>query len=485
MADKPVAPAITVDASDEFCVLGGALSDPATRRRAAPLLTVDDFQKPEHRLLWEIVVEMDHRNLSFSEDTVNSLAGNRPRDDWGGFEYLRALVRDYGRPLENLDFHVQRIRLARFKLQVAGELAQEILGWCEDPKGEAAFAQRWALAFAGRAAALSGARASNAQDVISATWKNIERNLAGEGLFVGVEDPVVDEELSVGFVPGNCSVIGARPGIGKSTWIIRLITKRANRGVGTCYISCESVIEVVGAIMCAQALGIPQDWLMTRKAAKNLSAGDLGRVKKFLQGLWNAGPDLFEIVENPFMEEPVAQGKPGEKARRMRRGFGDFNDRNMDELEAICARSKHKLVAVDLAAYAIPETKVELFDEALIRGTKIAKRHQVHLMWIHHLKRGDSKKPAGPPCREDLRATGGWENYMDFIGLLDRPKERLRKKHGADTLDFICDKQRDGHKFRVTYDFHPEVRDFDNPRLCGLEQQDDVDASDPYDVAKV
>lgn len=488
---KTEAPAIKINTDDELAVIGAAMADQATRRRVVPMLRPDDFCKAEHQAIWGALTQMERQNLAFSEDTLASLAGSP--EAWGGFEYVRGLITDYGKPLANSDFHVKRVRLSRLKLGIAGESVQKLLRWCEDPKGEPDVAERWALELFGQVAAISGSRGYNAREVAEATWKAIESNLSGQTDFVGFEEDVVDQLLSVGFERGRMSIIGAKAGSGKSSLVIRWLARRALNGKGTCYISCESIHTTVGMVMCSSQLKIPLDNLLTRKAKDNLSPDDQARVKKFLRNFWNAGPDLFEILDNPFAED-VEQSRSKDEKKRWR-SAGDMNAANMDELEGILARTKHRMVILDLVAYALPEQDVALLDRAIMRMAKMAKRYAVHLVLIHHLKRAtDSSKKERPPKIGDLRATGGWENFMDNVFLLDRPKERLgRRSRVADTLDLYGAKQRDGRRFAMRWDFKGEHRDLENPRLIGAgedgEGQEDGEESTGYgdsvDVGRV
>ena len=83
--------------------------------------------------------------------------------------------------------------------------------------------------------------------------------------------------------------------------------------------------------------------------------------------------------------------------------------------------------------------------QALIRIREgIAKRYGVHVHLVHHLNRSGVE---GPPSLEHIKNAGSFEEDLDLIFGVDRPKMRsgaARRRNMTDSLDLYCLKQRRG-----------------------------------------
>lgn len=470
---RAAAPSVKFSLEEEAVVVGCALGDPPSRRIVVASLKPDDFVDDKHRLLFTAAREMDRRGLAYSEDTVASLAG--PREAWGGFDYLRQLVRDYGGPQPNLQFHILRLRATTLKANFHRDALPEIMRVIEDPKAEpaalAGILRRWGA----RADTYGGARGSDAPDVVLATATAMKARMDGKSDFVGFEEPAIDGILSRGLAPGDVSVLGGHPRRGKSTYAVALMRRRANVGKGTTYISCEATPAHICQMMISAELRLPYARVASAAA---LDPEERKRVGAYLRKI--QVPGLFEIVYRPFsFKEDDALDDKGKRAWR---GAGSRNRRNLEILESIIARSPNKLVVVDLFGYVVVEQEVALIDEAIMHTCDLAGRYGVHVMLVHHLKRaGDASRTGGRPTLDMLRGTGGFEQYCDEIFLCDRPKKRKRgaaAQASSDTFEILVEKQRDGEESHVIYDWAGAYRDVQDGRVaeyCKLEQADAIE----------
>jgi len=446
---------LKISLRDEYALLGAALTHPASRRRIVASIRPEEFCDPKSRVLFAAIVELDRLGLEYHEDTVASLAPGE-QSEWGGYQALKKLVAEYGGALPNVEHHVAQVRLAGLRRDAAAELVPELLALARDGRSTPEQFAELARKISGRAESVLVSSSDDADRVMQRARADLNRRIAGRAEWEGWFDSILDAQLSLGLAPRKITVVGGRPTSGKSTFVIALLRRRALEGRGTFYVACENEVTEVAHMITSAALKIPFAKIMRR--AKELTDEEKARIGKFQRSLAHKG--LFEIAEEPF----AALGK----IQKARVYPGDENERALDRFEAMVARSPHRVIVLDLVGYALPELDPRLLDRAILRFRAIAKRHAVHLILVHHLRRADTRfgKTNQRPTMDDLRSSGAFEQYADNIFLL----HRIRKADGSSTLEVNVAKQKGGHDFRLTYDFVGQYFDVQNPRL-GIEKE--------------
>lgn len=84
------------------------------------------------------------------------------------------------------------------------------------------------------------------RESVMSTVERIEKLFGsnGETVTTGVPTGITEvNETLGGYQPGNLIVIGARPGMGKSSWALTAAAAAINAGIGTCFISAEMTRE--------------------------------------------------------------------------------------------------------------------------------------------------------------------------------------------------------------------------------------------------
>ena len=458
------APEIRLGVEDEAAVIGAALAHQPTRRRAVAMLKPEDFFDDKHRVLFVVATEMNRCNLAWSEDAVASIHSRR--EDWGGFEYLRLLIENYGRELPNLEYHVERIKLTGLKRFLLGDGAARLVEIAENPRSSAEQVIEFGQQVVARAATFSAVRRYDWQQATSETWSAFKRREKSKIERVGFCCPAMDSVFSFGLAPGRCSVLGAAPGAGKTTFAVALARRRLEQDppLGTCYIACEMSDQTeIPLMMAAATLRIP---FLKLLRATELTSEERAKLREHLEQFHAAGADAFEIVLDPFSYDD--ESLRGEIDGKRKLWPGDLNRRNLATFESIVASTKHKLVVLDMVGHALIEEDVQLLNRGLLAIEKIAKRHAVHILLLHHLNRGDTRVKNPRPTMRSFRGASGFENYMHNVMVAYRPRGAKRDydvKSGKDTFEVALAKQKVGAEAIVLYDYEAEFMDFTNGRI--------------------
>lgn len=246
----------------------------------------------------------------------------------------------------------------------------------------------------------------------------------------------IDARLQ-GLRPGQMVVIGARPGVGKTSFALNLAINAAAKGASVAFFSLEmSKTEIAQRLLSAQAR-IP------------LSAIRGARIQD------NQWPALLEATNDLSRLDIMIDDTPGTtvtevraKARRMLRG----KERGLvilDYLQLVSPPSNQR--RSDNRANEVSE---------MSRGIKImAKDLGVPVISLSQLSRQVESRTGKRPQLSDLRESGSIEQDADIVILLDRsmtPEEAARQDRPDENVtDFIIAKNRSGPLDTVPLMFLP------------------------------
>lgn len=77
----------------ERALLGGLLQDPQMLREVAELVDVQDFYRPDHRALYQLIQEMDKAGEPIDVVTVlERVSGGEREERYGGIPYVLELT---------------------------------------------------------------------------------------------------------------------------------------------------------------------------------------------------------------------------------------------------------------------------------------------------------------------------------------------------------------------------------------------------------
>ncbi len=279
---------------------------------------------------------------------------------------------------------------------------------------------------------------SNAQaevdEVMSAKRQSVRMIGATLGeTFAGLADPPVYmpspwasiDKMIGGFAPGSFYVIAARPGEGKTNWVLQAAAKAARVGL-----VAFSSLEMTEQELQVRLLSQFGDVSMTSLRRHTLSDDEWNRAARAKDVLLKA-PIFIDESEQATVGTVAAHARAVSRKGKLAAVFVDY-------LQLIDGEGQDRRVVVDNIAKGLKQ---------------LAKRMQVPVIAAAQLNRGERgrgrERPL--PTLRDLREAGGIEANADVVLLLHRDVER----RPAD-LKVIAAKNRHGTTGVVTLHWQGE-----------------------------
>lgn len=246
------------------------------------------------------------------------------------------------------------------------------------------------------------------------------------------------DKITNGLQRSDLILVAARPGIGKTSFSMNIVTNAALQGHRCAIFSLEMPrSQIVQRCLCSIA---------------NVS------MKKALSGDMNA-------------EEWQRILKAGEKLKSIEI-FADDNSLNnpMDILRK-CRRLKREkkgldLIMIDylqLMSSPRPKDSRQLEISEFTRALKIAaKELDVPIILLSQLNRAIESRKDHTPILADLRESGSIEQDADIVMFINRPDSYADYKGDKDICEIIIAKHRNGEQGKVNLAWHGETTTFKN-----------------------
>lgn len=419
---------VEVDLANERVVLATMMRDPAALRRLGIEIGSDEFGEQRHKVIGRGLGLMARRGLAYSEDTLAELCKG---EDFGGFAYLRTLLKEY-EPTRNVDFHVERLRVDAVKLAVLAEDVPALVRECEDPTAPPERIAHLGRAIAARAERNARGLVHSGDGLVDGYYEELRLRRILGGEVEGFGFRILDSTMVRGFSVPGASLIVARPGYGKTTVLANFIRNRARAGKGTFVCGWEMSRTDYLDMMVSAETGIPAAVLSN--AVGTLTEEQKLAVQAAVERYRD--PEILEIQENPFT-----------RLERPKDRFADVNLRNLDFFEGTLrsvAASGKRVVAIDVIGKMLHDRRPDPVTQVLVYLFELARGLGLHLLVLHHIGRSGAK---GRPTLEDIKNSGAFEEEADNVFALDRPMLRASPAHRrrmTDSLDVYLLKQRKG-----------------------------------------
>jgi replicative DNA helicase len=410
-----------VNVENEQIVLGALLADDAQRARFLRRLTPGLFVDNEHRAIVEALHDLGRRGVPYAADTAVQLSGEKVK-----LKYLTKLQSKFGAlPDENLAVHLDLLERAAVKESARGAFdalyaaLDDVHAPLADVEGAAA-----KILHAARGG-LSGGAFLRGADMRRDWEAELLKAAAGrEGIFRPFFFSGLDDLLYEGMRPGNVTIVAARPGMGKTSFISNILLRQSLRGRRALGLPIEPGRNAaIEQMACARARVSLERVI---KAPNELSKDDLFGIKRASR----------EILDHGRLDLVDAVG-------------------TVDELEALVAVEDYDLVTIDLWEYLMPDLDPRVVTQALRRLKQLAKKRKFHAVVVHQIKRIRRIKNPRPQLHE-LKNSGGYEEVADLVLLLHRQKY-YNPEVENDVLEIDVAKQRRGpQNVRVGFEFQPE-----------------------------
>lgn len=379
----------------------------------------DDFYQPSNRRIYHAMKELFDEGTVISQVTVaDKLRSNGELELVGSYSYVMDLAGD-ALVIAGYANHAEILRRASTLRQMISACAQiQALAFSSpESTGEIVNeAERMLLSVTDRCVRSDYTTLS---EMMMRLYESLDSEKPSDAVRTGF--PGVDSRL-IGMMPGQMIVVGARPGVGKTSFCLNLATNVAQSGATVALFSLEMSDEEIAQRLLSSRSGIPladirsgrirdDQWTPIIEATE-----ELGRLDVLVDD--TSGTNVTEIRA---------------KARRMLHGK-DKGIVIIDYLQLMSSASK------DNRATAVGE---------MSRGMKVmAKELGVPVVALSQLNRGVEGRPNKRPQLSDLRESGSIEQDADVVILLDRSltQEEAQSKDRPDDgiTNLIIAKNRSG-----------------------------------------
>lgn len=229
--------------------------------------------------------------------------------------------------------------------------------------------------------------------------------------------PALDTMLGGGFFRSGFYVIGARPGMGKTTLALNMANRIAKDGKRVLFISLEMDGNQITAKRLAIWTGLPYNALYTGR----LSEDDMNTVRPALQWFGNL----------PFYT-------------------ADAGIYSVSDLSGYAMSGKFDIIFVDYLGIMTPadedaqRTKYEQITNLSKAMKALAKRAKIPIVALSQLNRESASKSNKRPTLAELRDSGAIEQDADGVILLHREGYYATEKPETETIELIIAKNRHG-----------------------------------------
>ena len=435
----------------ERTILATLFFEPNLFDDVASVLNEGDFSDPFHQLLFKTIRTQVEQSKPATPDFIKPLIASDRRYDESELLSIIALS-----PVADITHYANQIKNYSTKRQLL-TLATQITKSISDDQKEA----QDVLGEIERGIfdiSLSGESKDfrDSPTIVQSTLEMInELKARGNNILTGLNTGFAElNRITTGFNSGELIIIGARPSMGKTTFVLNMVQKFLNTGKGVAFFSLEMQAEHLMLRMLSSATSIP---------LQDLRIGNLSDEKwEDLSASANhiAKQQLF-IDDNSHLTITQLRSK----MRRLKLKYPEVSALVVDYLQ---------LMSGSKSGGGEGKRQEEISE--ISRGLKIlAREMQIPVIALSQLNRGLENREDKRPQLSDLRESGAIEQDADVILFLyrddvyrkkeEKAKEEKAKKEGTkytsqyeekaiEKAEIIVAKNRNGETKNVKIQFN-------------------------------
>ncbi len=424
----------------EQSVLGALMLDKNAIINVADILVVEDFYKPAHAKIYEVILALYEKRDPIDILSVTSkLKNENILKEIGGHSYLTQLMESVptAAHVEHYAKIVREKRLLRELIKASAEITEHAVGATEDIEDILGNVEQKVFAISKRSFSQKFARL---KDELQGAYARIEKLHNGEGALRGVPTGFqeIDDKLS-GLQNSDLVVLGARPSLGKTSLALDIAKNAAKANVPVGIFSLEMSREQIVDRLIASEAQVPLWELRTGKLRND---EDFELIQQALSDLSQL-PIFIEDTPSPSILQMRSM------ARRLQSEQGGLGLIVVDYLQLIQPRMQTDNLVQQVTEFS--------------RGLKsMARELNVPVLALSQLSREVDKRDNKQPRLSDLRESGAIEQDADVVMFI------YRKDHGQknplpedqNMAEIIIAKHRNGPTGFVKLKFDPEKASF-------------------------
>jgi replicative DNA helicase len=407
----------------ELSVLGSILLDNDVLHEVVPILSVDDFYRDSHQILFRVIRELYDLGKAVDAITLaEELTRREQYDSIGGDETLAEILKTVPHAA-NAKYYAHIVRQKSIVRQLMS-CANEILN---DGYSNSFTAEQMLEAAERRVFHIAEDQAVGdtveLHDVITQAMDRIALRSEAKHPVTGVATGFFElDDTTGGFQPSQLIILAGRPSMGKTAFALNICEYVAvNMRQGVLFVSLEmGRLELAERLLCARS----------KVDGQKLRTG-----------------------QNLGAREMTLLGKAYDELSSARIIIDDTPTRNMIQITANARRLKLRqnigLVVVDYIQLIdsesgdTRESRQEQIAKISRRLKTLARELQVPVIALSQLNRGVENREDKKPRMADLRESGAIEQDADIVLLMHRP-EYYEPNDQPGIAELIIAKNRNG-----------------------------------------
>jgi replicative DNA helicase len=433
-ASQALAPKVPPHSQEaERAVLGAVLIDNRAWDNISDKLTVDDFYRHEHRLVFSAISHLAERSKSFDVLTMADFLRQKGElEQAGGESYLFELAQSTpsSANAEAYAVIVRERSILRQLISSASDIASSAFN-ADGRDSKELLDQAEQLVFSIAEQGNRGSGPVQVADLLSATTARIDELYHADAAITGVSTGFSDmDEMTSGLQKGDLIIVAARPSMGKTTFSMNIAEYAAIKGDKPVLVfSMEMPAEQLVMRMISSLGRIDQHNLRTG----NLTDEDWPRISSAVSMLAEA--QLF-IDDTPALT-PIEMRA---RARRVARAHNGIGLIVIDYLQLMRTAGRS-------------ENRTNEISEISRSLKALAKELEVPVIALSQLNRGLESRTDKRPVMSDLRESGAIEQDADIIAFIYRDEVYHEDSPDKGAAEIIIRKQRNGPigDFKLTF----------------------------------
>ncbi len=424
----------------EQAVLGAMLLDQDAALSGAQLLTDEMFYKEAHRRLFRAMVALTERRSVIDHITLrDELTRRGELEAIGGYDYIAELA-DVVPTAANVEYHARIVR----EKAILRRLIETATGIITEAYTGHSTANELLDVAESRIFQVSQQRREEGftrlKEMLWPTMERIETLQKSGKSITGVPSGFADlDNLTSGFQPAELSILAARPSMGKTAFVLNIVTHAAVEGYGVAVFSLEMSKEALVQRMLTAEARVDSS-LVRRGMLRDFDFTKLARSAGVLQScpVWIDDTPALTLLEMRS------------KARRLK------------------ADSDIQMIVVDyLQLMRSPEyadNKVQEISDISRSLKGLAKELSIPVIALSQLSRASEQRGGDrKPILSDLRDSGAIEQDADLVMFIHRPEYYDREDEAKKGMaEVMLAKHRNGPTGDIHLRWNREYTRFDN-----------------------
>ena len=422
----------------EQSVLGAMLMDNAVQPDVAALIKESDFYSAEHRIIYRAISDLVAANKPADVITVFEVVRDRlDATQESPLVYLNALAVSVASPRAGPTYAgIVAERAQRRTLMAIGQdLADRAMRMTEQAAPVAGMVDAAVTALLGLQENTAGTEPVDLPAFLVPWMDDLQERAEGRNMPFATGLADVDRLTGGGGRRGELWVIGARPSMGKTAFVLQL---------------CRFMGVAHQVLLLSQEDSLLSSTARFVAAAGRVNLADLRNPQAAPGSMWAGVTDGVADLQalNVAMDDQTGLNLSDvrRKAQQVKRKHGRLDLLVVDYLQLMDDDGPNRNISLGYLANGLK---------------RFAKQYGCWVVLLSQLNR-EADKRTGPPQMSDLRDSGDIEGAADLIGLLYR--EHMRKptpenKHFAEL--HVC-KQKNGPTDTVRLYFDGQYQQFGN-----------------------